>query len=61
MKRFQNLCERVSSSLAVAGLTPEDILATLPEARKRVYARRYGKKHTDRVSRRRPRSQLGNR
>ncbi len=55
MKRFEQLCERVSSSLAVAGLTPEDILATLPEARKLVYSRRYGKNHTDRASRRRSR------
>jgi AbrB family looped-hinge helix DNA binding protein len=35
--RFERLCERVSSRLTVAGLTSKDILATIPEARKRVY------------------------
>jgi hypothetical protein len=43
-------------------LTPEEILATIPEARNRVYARRYGKKPTDSgsVSRRTsPRSYRG--
>jgi len=43
-RRFENLCQRVSSSLAAAGLASEDLLATLPEARGRVYARHYGKK-----------------
>src|ERR1700685_4217594 len=42
-KRFQSLCERMTATLTSAGLTPEVILATLPEERKRVYARRYGK------------------
>lgn len=42
-QRFDRLCEQVSSALMGAGLTPNDILATLPEARKRVFARRYGK------------------
>jgi AbrB family looped-hinge helix DNA binding protein len=41
--RFEQLCQRVSSSLTAAGLTAEDVLATLPEARDRVYAGRYGK------------------
>jgi AbrB family looped-hinge helix DNA binding protein len=45
-QRFEQLCERVSSILTAAGLTSEDILATLPEARNRIYARRYGKKPT---------------
>ena len=43
-RRFEHLCQRVSASLTAAGLTPEDVLATLPEARERVYARRYAKK-----------------
>ena len=43
-QRFERLCEQVSSSLTAAGLKPKEILATLPEARNRVYARRYGKK-----------------
>jgi AbrB family looped-hinge helix DNA binding protein len=58
-RRFEQLCQRVSSSLVAAGLTPEDTLATLPEARRRVYARRYGKELTGRVSRPRSRSQRG--
>jgi len=41
-KRFQELCQRVSSRLTAADLTPEQILATLGKARDRVYARRYG-------------------
>ena len=43
-QRFERLCEQVSSVLTRAGLTPEATLATLPEARKRVFARHY-KKH----------------
>jgi len=43
-RRFEHLCQRVSASLTSAGLAPEDVLATLPEARERVYARRYAKK-----------------
>jgi len=46
-RRFERLCERVRSRLMAAGLTSEDILATIPEARNRVYARRYGKKTSD--------------
>lgn len=42
-QRFDRLCEQVSSALIGTGLTPGAILATLPEARKRVFARRYGK------------------
>ena len=57
-RRFERLCERVSLSLSAAGLTAKDILATIPEARNRVYARRYGKKRGS-VSRRRSRSQRG--
>jgi AbrB family looped-hinge helix DNA binding protein len=43
-RRFERLCERVRSRFTAAGRTSEDILATLPEARNRVYACRYGKK-----------------
>ena len=43
-RRFERRCERVSLSLSAAGLTAKDILATIPEARNRVYTRRYGKK-----------------
>jgi len=44
-QRFEQLCEQVSSSLTAAGLTSGDVLATLPEARNRVYARRYGRSY----------------
>jgi len=40
-QRFENLCKRVSAALTGAGLSPEDVLATLPEARKRVFDRHY--------------------
>ena len=43
-QRFEHLCEQLSSALTRAGLTPEATLATLPEARNRVFARHY-KKH----------------
>jgi AbrB family looped-hinge helix DNA binding protein len=41
-QRFERLCRRIGSILAGAGAKPGDILATLPEARKRVFARSYG-------------------
>lgn len=41
-QRFEQLCEKVSSRLAAAGITPEEVLETLPETRESVYARRYG-------------------
>ena len=40
-QRFENLCERISSALTAAGVSPEDLLETLPEVRKRVFARHY--------------------
>jgi AbrB family looped-hinge helix DNA binding protein len=42
-QRFEHLCERVGAALTRVGVTPEVLLASLHEARKRVYARRYGK------------------
>jgi AbrB family looped-hinge helix DNA binding protein len=54
-QRFEQLCEQVSSSLTTAGLKPQGLLRTLPEARDRVYARRYGKKPSGIALRRRPR------
>jgi AbrB family looped-hinge helix DNA binding protein len=39
---FERLCERIGSVLASAGLTHKAVLATLPEARERIYERRYG-------------------
>lgn len=58
-RRFEQLCAQVSSTLTAGGLTPEDLLATLLEARRRVYARRYGKKASANASRGRPRNHRG--
>lgn len=52
-QRFEQLCEQVSSALTGAGLTPEAILATLPEARKRVFARHYNKSGSSKKAARR--------
>jgi AbrB family looped-hinge helix DNA binding protein len=41
-RRFDALCERISSTLTAAGVTSEDVLATLPRTRKRLFERRYG-------------------
>jgi AbrB family looped-hinge helix DNA binding protein len=41
-KRFEQLCRRVTSALTELGVKPEMLLATLPKARKRVFARQYG-------------------
>ncbi len=41
-QRFEHLCERISSVLSSAGITPAAMLATLPQARERVFERRYG-------------------
>ena len=56
-RRFEHLCQRVGSTLTAAGVTPENLLAPLPGARDRIYARHYGEK--TRAPRRRPRSQRG--
>jgi AbrB family looped-hinge helix DNA binding protein len=40
--RFERLCEEISSALTATGLTPEAILGTLPQSRKRVFERHYG-------------------
>jgi AbrB family looped-hinge helix DNA binding protein len=56
-RRFEQLCQQVSSSLTATGsIRSGDLLATLPEARSRVYARRYGKKAPASAFRRRSRS-----
>jgi len=41
-QRFNYLCEQISAALTKAGATPKDVLATLPETRRRIYERRYG-------------------
>jgi len=50
-RRFERLCEQVRSRLTATGLTSEDILATIPEARNRVYARHYGKTPVEDIAR----------
>jgi AbrB family looped-hinge helix DNA binding protein len=52
-QRFQKLCETVSETLAGAGLAPEEVLATLPAVRDRLYARRYKKSNSAKNSSRR--------
>ena len=42
-RRFDQLCEEVSLSLTASGLRSRELIATLPEARNRVYTRRYGR------------------
>ena len=58
-QRFEQLCEKVSARLASAGLTPDDLLTTLPQARNRVYERFYGKKPSAGVTQRRSRIHRG--
>jgi bifunctional DNA-binding transcriptional regulator/antitoxin component of YhaV-PrlF toxin-antitoxin module len=41
-QKFELLSQRVRAALEAAGATTEKLLATLPEARKEVYARRCG-------------------
>jgi len=41
-QRFEQLCARITSALTHVGVKPQELLATLPEARKRVYTRHYG-------------------
>jgi len=41
-KRFDELCEHVRSTLTNAGVKPGDLFKTLPKARKRVFAEKYG-------------------
>jgi hypothetical protein len=41
---FERLCQQMREILAGAGVTKEDLLASLPEARNRVNARYYGPK-----------------
>ena len=41
-ERFENLWTEISSALTASGITPNAVLATLPEARQRIFERRYG-------------------
>ncbi len=45
-QRFNQLCEKISAILTNAGITPEEVLATLPETRRRIYEERFGKAST---------------
>lgn len=38
---FRQLCDRIAAVFANLGLTEADLLSTLPEARQRVFERRY--------------------
>jgi AbrB family looped-hinge helix DNA binding protein len=40
-RRFEELCEKISSALSRIGVTEDEVLASLPETRKREFARRY--------------------
>ena len=42
-KRFEELCQQIAEQLSGAGVSAQEALASLPEARDRVYARHYGK------------------
>lgn len=53
-KRFEHFCERVSSALHAAGTTSKALLATLPQARQRVFERHYGRPAARPMLRRRP-------
>jgi AbrB family looped-hinge helix DNA binding protein len=50
-QRFEELCQKVSAQLTKTGVTAEELLATLPQARKRVYARVYGTKPSGKIRR----------
>jgi AbrB family looped-hinge helix DNA binding protein len=41
-RRFDAVCERISSSLTAAGVTPQAVMETLPQTRERLFERRYG-------------------
>jgi AbrB family looped-hinge helix DNA binding protein len=55
-QRFEHLCRQVSSRLTAAGVTPGKLMATLPEARNRVFTRRYGRDASNKRSQRSPRN-----
>jgi AbrB family looped-hinge helix DNA binding protein len=45
--RFERLCAEISSTLTANGLPPKAVLATLPEARQRIFERRYSSDRLD--------------
>ncbi len=52
-QRFEHFCQRVSSALSGVGVTPSALMATLPQARERVFQRRYGVPTAPKVASRR--------
>src|ERR1700758_4816412 len=52
-QRFERLCEQVGSALTGAGLTPDAILETLPEAREPLFAGHYKKSDSPKQTSRR--------
>jgi AbrB family looped-hinge helix DNA binding protein len=48
-RRFEQLCQKISSQMSAAGGTRNEILSTLPDIRTRVYDRHYGGKHSARA------------
>jgi AbrB family looped-hinge helix DNA binding protein len=56
-QRFEKLCEELTSSLASAAISEKEFMTTLPEARSRVYERRYGGHTANRKTRRKASSQ----
>ena len=52
-EHFERLCHRISSALSAASLAPKSVLATLPQARQRVYERRYDSTASKRAARQR--------
>ena len=40
-QRFDRLCQQIGSALVRAGVTPDAVLKTLPDARRRVFEGRY--------------------
>ena len=58
-QRFEHLCQKMTSALTSAGLAANDLLNTLPEVRKRIYARHYELKSLPRASQPRPHRRHG--
>jgi AbrB family looped-hinge helix DNA binding protein len=50
--RFERLCAEIGGAFFAAGATPESLLETLPEVRKRLYEERYGRLQAKSPSRR---------
>jgi AbrB family looped-hinge helix DNA binding protein len=50
-QRFEQLCAQVSARLTGAGFSSDELLATLPKARARVYERVYGAKSSTAAAR----------